>query len=223
MDEFKAEMLTFKNLFTKYLPKNIMWLQEGFTTEISLETHLWTEEVINKYCLSKGLQKVAFVVGSDIITHLGLIDFFEETSIITPKHFANKEEALHWILDIKSDYPSPVDPNSLEISYLGVTKQGKSQFIIETDTKNTESTLRSFKHIISENAFLKTNAARFFSLTPREKEVFQLYANGTSFKEISDELFLSEFTIRTHWRNAKKKLEIKSLSDISDYKNSFLR
>jgi DNA-binding NarL/FixJ family response regulator len=60
-------------------------------------------------------------------------------------------------------------------------------------------------------------------LTKREKEIFQLSACGASIKTIAAELFLSELTIRTHWRNTKKKLGIKNLSDITDYKNSFLR
>jgi DNA-binding CsgD family transcriptional regulator len=223
MEVFKNELLQFKSVFEKYRPTSVLWLQEGFTSDIPQETHLWIEKNINEDCLSWGLKKCAFVVGKDVMAHLSVFNFFEETiSCIAPKHFAGKQEAVNWILNGDAAKSIPIDVTDIEISFLGKTAEGKSQYSIETSTENTEATLKSFKHILKENAFLKENAARFYSLTEREKEVFKLYANGSVFKDIAETLFLSEFTVRTHWRNAKKKLAIKTHSDISDYKNSFL-
>lgn len=221
MDTFKSQMKVFKSTFKKYIPHFTVWLQEGFTTEITPEAHLWVEENVNKECKDLGLKKVAFVVGKDVMAHLSVFSFFEEAkSCIQPKHFAGTQEAINWIFE-KENFKD-IDTDEIQIEYLGKTENGKSQFTIETSTQNTEATLKSFKHLIQENTFLKENAAKFYSLTQREKEVFSLYANGQGFKDIAEELFLSEFTVRTHWRNTKKKLAIRSLADISNYKNSFL-
>lgn len=223
MEVFKEELLHFKNAFEKYRPQSVLWLQEGFTSDIPDEVHHWIEKNINEDCMEWGLKKCAFVVGKDVMAHLSVFNFFEEVkSCITPKHFAGKQEAVNWILYDEHPVDFHLNPSDMEISYLGKSHDGKSQYTIETTTDDIEATLKSFKHILKEHSFLKENAARYYSLTEREKEVFKLYANGCGFKDIAEKLFLSEFTVRTHWRNTKKKLAIKTLSDISDYKNSFL-
>lgn len=223
MEVFQAEMLAFRDQYEFYKPKNTLWLQEGFTTVISPDIHQWVEKEINEPCLAFGNEKVAFVVGKDVMAHLNVFNYFEEEeSCVHPKHFACKEEAMDWILGKSQDRSESEKDDEIEITFLGKTKDGKSKYSIVVPTQDTESTLKSFTHILRENAFLKTNGERYFSLTQREKEVFQMYGSGDSFKEIADKLFLSEFTVRTHWRNTKKKLKIKSLSDISDYKNTFL-
>ncbi len=221
METFKEQLLIMKDLIIQHKPSSVIWLQEGFTTEVTLDTHIWVEENVNKVCVSIGLKKVAFVVGKDVMAHLNVFNFFEdmETSI-QPKHFAGLQEALNWVLE-KEKF-APLDADDIQINFLGKTNEGKSHFSIETSTQNTEATLKSFKYIIRENTFLKDHAEKFYSLTQREKEVFELHANGIGFKEIAEKLFLSEFTVRTHWRNTKKKLAIKSLMDISNYKNCFL-
>jgi len=55
--------------------------------------------------------------------------------------------------------------------------------------------------------------SRYDLLTVREREVLQLVAEGFTIKEISDELFLSDKTVRAHRAKLMKKLEI--LSDAS--------
>jgi|TARA_R110000737_G_scaffold349591_2_gene386186 hypothetical protein len=219
-NEFREELLAFKKHFSIHHPKSVLWLQEDFATNLSTEDQMWIEENVNIDCLNWGLQKCAFVVGKDVMAQIQVFNFFEEVkSCISPKHFSSEKEAIDWILH--DSLPEEPKSNDFEIKFNGKTKAGKSRFIIETSSQNTESTLKSFNHIIKENAFLKENTEKFFTLTSREKEVFKHYAKGEGIKNIADKLFLSELTVRTHWRNAKKKLNIKSLSDISDYKNSF--
>jgi DNA-binding CsgD family transcriptional regulator len=57
------------------------------------------------------------------------------------------------------------------------------------------------------------------SLTKREKEVLVVYAMGKSHLETAKELNISLFTFRTHWRNIKKKSDIKTLVDVITYVN----
>ncbi len=55
------------------------------------------------------------------------------------------------------------------------------------------------------------------SLTAREKDVFNLVAQGKSTQEIADELFLSVHTVYTHRKSILKKLACKSASEVVNY------
>ncbi len=46
-------------------------------------------------------------------------------------------------------------------------------------------------------------------LTKREKEVFELLIKNKSTKEIAEELFISEKTVRNHISNSMQKLGVK--------------
>jgi two-component system NarL family response regulator len=51
-------------------------------------------------------------------------------------------------------------------------------------------------------------------LTPREREVFGLASKGLKNKEIANELYLSEKTIKTHLRNIYNKLDLSSKAEL---------
>ena len=46
-------------------------------------------------------------------------------------------------------------------------------------------------------------------LTPREREVFELLIQNKASKQIADELFISEKTVRNHISNVMQKLGVK--------------
>ena len=50
-------------------------------------------------------------------------------------------------------------------------------------------------------------------LSPREREILPLLADGLRYKEIADELNISIETIRTHIRNIYQKLEVGSRTE----------
>lgn len=58
------------------------------------------------------------------------------------------------------------------------------------------------------------------NFTKREIEVLKIYATGKSHQQIANELNISLFTLRTHWRNIKKKSEIKNIVDVINYINT---
>lgn len=62
---------------------------------------------------------------------------------------------------------------------------------------------------------------RFSTLTKREKEILGLITNGFTANQISEQLFLSRFTIETHRKNIYKKLETRKLSDLIRIANCF--
>jgi len=55
------------------------------------------------------------------------------------------------------------------------------------------------------------------SLSPREKEVLQLLAEGLSSPEIGKRLFVATTTVETHRRNLMHKLAIHSVADLTKY------
>lgn len=57
----------------------------------------------------------------------------------------------------------------------------------------------------------------FTILTPREREVLQLIAEGKSTKKIASLLFLSVKTIETHRQNIMQKLEITNVAGLTKY------
>ncbi len=60
----------------------------------------------------------------------------------------------------------------------------------------------------------KFNNSRLGSLTKREREILKLIAEGMSYKEIGNELFISVRTVETHKNNILQKLELKSTIDL---------
>lgn len=55
------------------------------------------------------------------------------------------------------------------------------------------------------------------SLTPREREIVQLLAEGNSNKEIAGKLFLSVKTVETHRATVMRKLQVNSIVELVHY------
>ncbi|MCF8297782.1 MAG: response regulator transcription factor [Saprospiraceae bacterium] len=55
------------------------------------------------------------------------------------------------------------------------------------------------------------------TLTKRELEIVELFAEGLSYKEIADRLFISVRTVESHKNNIMEKLELKSIVDLVKY------
>jgi two-component system, NarL family, response regulator NreC len=54
-------------------------------------------------------------------------------------------------------------------------------------------------------------------LTPREREVLQLVAEGSTSQEIAAQLFISERTVATHRQHLAEKLDIRSVAGLTKY------
>jgi len=55
------------------------------------------------------------------------------------------------------------------------------------------------------------------AMTPREREILKLIAEGKSNKEIAERLFISIFTVKRHRANITEKLNLKGTSDLVKY------
>lgn len=98
-----------------------------------------------------------------------------------------------------------------------------------------EELARAITSVVQGQIYLSPNAAaivvenyrnnhaapahpRAFSvLTPREREVLQLIAEGKNSKEIAARLHLSVKTVETHRRNIMRKLKINSVAGLTKY------
>jgi DNA-binding NarL/FixJ family response regulator len=63
----------------------------------------------------------------------------------------------------------------------------------------------------------KSETNDYESLSHREKEIFMLFTEGKSTREIADDLFISVKTVNTHKQNILDKLQLKSNTDIVKY------
>jgi DNA-binding NarL/FixJ family response regulator len=68
--------------------------------------------------------------------------------------------------------------------------------------------MRAFER--SDAADPKRPRSRAENLSPREREVLAMLAAGRTVTEIANDLYLSPFTVRTHVRNAKDKLQART-------------
>ncbi len=84
------------------------------------------------------------------------------------------------------------------------------------------SSLKQFsKNLQEEKRFKKVNKSKFYSLTKKEQQIFELVVYGKSTKEIATQLFIEPTTVSTHRKNIKQKLELESIFDLYKYANAF--
>ena len=77
------------------------------------------------------------------------------------------------------------------------------------------------ERLLAENQFFKKNLQKFLSLGGRAKEVLKMVAMGKSSIEIANELNISVETVNTHRKNIKKKLEITTTYEFTEYAHAF--
>ncbi|GAA4308035.1 hypothetical protein GCM10023115_37510 [Pontixanthobacter gangjinensis] len=213
------EFIEFTAFYKEYKPTKTLWLQQNFRLPLNMEMHQWVEEHANKPCKEYGNEKVAFVVGKDVLAHLSVMSFFNETrSVLSPVHFATEKEARQWLNDEKN---LPKGNGEVKILFEGVDEEGNSIIKIKRSSSDITNTIMSLKNLLEENNFIKSNISKYSRLTSREKQVMQVFSNGLRQQEAADELYISVQTLRTHWKNIKRKLEIKSMAEVIKYVNAF--
>ncbi len=76
------------------------------------------------------------------------------------------------------------------------------------------------RRVIEDYVSLKNKSSHedhYSNLTNREREVFQMVAEGRSTKEISDILCISPSTVKTHRANIMGKLQIQNISQLIQF------
>ena len=109
----------------------------------------------------------------------------------------------------------------------GALEKGAQGYILKDASKaeliqaieNTSKRLNYFHPKISEqvfNYFRNKNSVKtdVHELSNREKEIIQCLADGKNSKAISNALFISEHTVKTHRRNIMHKLQVKTSAEL---------
>ena len=201
---------------------------------------------LSSYCLvladdhvmfRKGIKKI--ITGVDYFEVIGeandgleLLDLLKETNphlIILDISMPNLR-GLEATREIKQAYP--------HIKILLLTMHKKKEFIqqameagadgyllkedADTELLKAVRTIREGNRFISsllssELASLVTGKSKIGALTPRERQVAKLVAEGKSSKEIAELLYISVFTVRRHRESIMKKLDLKNVADLVRY------
>lgn len=68
-----------------------------------------------------------------------------------------------------------------------------------------------------QNSRFEPPPSAFDLLSPREREILQLFAEGKSTKEIASQLFISVKTVETHRKQIMDKLNIHTIAELTKY------
>ena len=79
--------------------------------------------------------------------------------------------------------------------------------------KITDVVLKDYLSTLSA----KVETSAFTLLTPREREVLQLIAEGLTTREIAAALFVSVKTVETHRQQLMDKLDLRSVAELTKY------
>ncbi len=120
----------------------------------------------------------------------------DNNSICSYFQYLNFNQKWQWIYTHKaflSDY-----------SYLNVG----------TQLLQIQGLYKTLNDILGETFINNDGWQKFNLLSKREKEIMKMFAEGKSKKDISEQLFISEHTVRTHRKNIMGKIEANSIRDI---------
>ncbi len=103
------------------------------------------------------------------------------------------------------------EPEELVLAILHIARGG----VIVSPAMATKllGEFKDFEHVSEPQPVKEANS----NLTPREKDILQLLAQGAPNKLIASSLFISENTVKTHLRNIMEKLHIANRSQAAAY------
>lgn len=228
---YRKELIEHLHIAQNIKPTQVMWLLESLTFKVSDVTKKWVDKNISKPIFKSGFiaknqdgfDQVAFVVGQDILAYIETMGIFNEnsTSGFNPKYFAKETEAINWLNEKFNIKDTKFENQNLEITFKGTDDNGKAVFELREQVANFDGTINSFKTILEKNCFIRNNIEKYLSLSPREKEVLKFIIKRYTNNQISEKMYISFNTVRTHRNNIWKKLEIKQITDCLRYQCFF--
>jgi len=224
---YREELIEHLHIIQKIKPSQVMWLLKNLTFKVGDVTKIWVDENISKPIFKAGFiaknqtgfDQVAFVVGHDVLSYIEVISIFKESYLngFKPKYFVTEIEARNWLSEEFNTKGYKDEDPKLAITFKGIDDNGKVVFEFREQASKFDSTINSFKTLVEQNYFMRSNVEKYSSLTPREKETLKFVVKGYTNKQISEKMDVSHHTIRTHRNRIWKKLEIKHFSDCLKY------
>ncbi len=104
---------------------------------------------------------------------------------------------------------------SLQTLYAGIAQAGQGQFCLPEPI--AIQLLSYYQSVI-----IRHGKPHLHNLSPRETDVLRLLKSGASNSYLADELFISEFTIKSHLYKIFKKLGIKNRAQAIEWAHKFL-
>lgn len=156
----------------------------------------------------KGFPLIKSISDINFLSHaLKTVRYFEKNKIIDSNCSYFQRVKLSGKMDYLLSYKTFLD----ETNYITM---GYKLSLFESVDNSASKALDEFNE---ENGLF----LRYFSISKREKEILKLLSLGMSNKQISDILFISPNTIRTHRNSINRKLDIKNFRDIIKVSKAF--
>ena len=225
---YREELIEYLEISKKIKPCQMIWILDKKTFKPTVATKKWVDESILKPIFKAGFVKrradgfdqLAFVFGQDVSV---LIQGLENPSAgFNPKYFANEIEAINWLSKESKAIDYKTINQKLDITFKGIDDNGKVVFELKEDASKFDGTINLLKTIIEQNHFMRNNVEKYSSLTPREKEVLKFIIKGYTNKQISEKMYVSHHTIRTHRNRIWKKLDVKQVAECLKYQYFFV-
>lgn len=93
--------------------------------------------------------------------------------------------------------------------------------LLSSPVAGMNSVIARVTKTLDQDTYIRQHYRKFSELTPREKEIITLLANGRSSAEISDSLFISLHTVSTHRRNIIRKIECHTFAELVRFALAF--
>ncbi len=214
---YQKELINFIDLFHKVKPKKLVWDIKACKLIIPKELDEWFAEKVLLPIYKKGIRELIFTVSENIAVHRSIVQSLDKAKeMIQSVYLPNQNEAVSYAASKKIPSTIPLS-TKMELN----TDLNSFNVNLKLASNNLPEFLRALDRIKLDNLFVEEKAGLFYSLTLREVQIFKLIALGKTNRIIASELFIEESSVKTHRKNIKRKLKIKSALDIFQYARCF--
>ena len=218
VEDYKDELCKFKELFYKIKPKQLLWDNKCCKLEIPDSLDGWMGKEILVPIYKSGLKEMVLTVPEHTAVHLSIAKSLDKgSSILRPIYFLEREEA-----EMYTTFQKSVPEEAETIVNCTVDK---NQALFDVNLKvfpnQLPKVLSALKQLELDRQFMAMHRKNYESLTNQELKIFKLIAQGCKNLEIAHKLFIEESSVKTHRKNIKQKLKIKTYLDIYLYAKCF--
>ncbi len=126
---------------------------------------------------------------------------------------------------LHAEFQKILNPRTHEYeTFFTVCKPFKKHNLLLTSSNpisGIDSVVRRIERIAGEEIYVRKHFESFQSLTPRERDVLRLITIGNTNKQISEQLFITLDTVKSHRKKIKKKTEINTTAGLVRYALAF--
>ena len=221
-EDFQREALSYIDLLSKVKPRKVLWDHRNFSFQIPDPLFQWIEESINISGKNWGVDHLAFVLSRDLYHQITLLEpLKQKESAFHPHYFISREKAIHWL---KVNPPEKADsPDFTENVYhytIDVINSDEKSLAIKFEG-NEQYVSGQLKKLMAEYDFVQRNRKKFLSLTKQQVKILMYLAKGYTNPLIAEAFFISIETVKTHRKNIKRKLEVKTDAALFEYARAF--